>query len=244
MLVSFSQQGNPYDNARAEAGWSSLKTELLPHGGAFTNLEEALPEATYYLDTYFNLNRRHSALGYRSPHQFERDFQLNLSYLSLPSVFTGQLQHPIATCPLPSPTYGNHRKIYQAALQWSKYSFLLALVIQAKPLIGMLISAGILTSAAGLLSLVILQPFSLELLSVFLTVVLGGMVLLGRMLWRDIRYQQVASPWPIFLCVGLAGTFGGLAVLTKPQDALHFMLFTVLVFGSLYLLKLCIEWAA
>ncbi|MGI4884038.1 MAG: hypothetical protein ACRYFR_03665 [Janthinobacterium lividum] len=28
--------------------------------------------------TYFNLDRRHSALGYRSPHQFEHDFQLSL----------------------------------------------------------------------------------------------------------------------------------------------------------------------
>jgi len=50
-----------------------LKTELLPHGGAFASLEEARLEVAYYLDTYFNLDRRHSALGYRSPHQFEAD---------------------------------------------------------------------------------------------------------------------------------------------------------------------------
>ena len=30
-------------------------------------------EVAYYLDTYFKLDRRHSALGYRSPHQFETD---------------------------------------------------------------------------------------------------------------------------------------------------------------------------
>ena len=40
-LASFSRPGNPYDNAQAEAGWSTLKTELLPHGGAFASLEEA-----------------------------------------------------------------------------------------------------------------------------------------------------------------------------------------------------------
>jgi transposase InsO family protein len=34
-LASYSQPGNPYDNALAEAGWSTLKTELLPHSGAF-----------------------------------------------------------------------------------------------------------------------------------------------------------------------------------------------------------------
>ncbi|WP_375433857.1 IS3 family transposase [uncultured Hymenobacter sp.] len=78
-LASYSRPGNPYDNAQAEAGWSTLKTDLLPYGGAFASLEEARLEVAYYLDTYFNLDRRHSALGYRSPHQFERDFQLRLS---------------------------------------------------------------------------------------------------------------------------------------------------------------------
>ena len=77
-LPSFSRPGNPYDNAQAEAGWSTLKTELLPHGTAFACLEEARLEVAHYLDTYFNLDRRHSALGYRSPHQFEHDLKNNL----------------------------------------------------------------------------------------------------------------------------------------------------------------------
>lgn len=78
-LASYSRLGNPCDNAQAEADWSILKTELLPCGGAFASLEEARLEVACYLDTYFNLDRQHSALGYRSPHQFERDFQLDLS---------------------------------------------------------------------------------------------------------------------------------------------------------------------
>lgn len=77
-LASFSRPGNPPDNAQAEAGWSTLKTESLPHGGAFASLQEDRLEVAYYLDTYFNLDRRHSVLGYRLPHQFERDFQINL----------------------------------------------------------------------------------------------------------------------------------------------------------------------
>ena len=72
-LASYARPGNPYGNAQSEAGWSTLKTELLPHGGAFANLEQARLEVAYYLDTYFNLDRRHAALGYRSPHQFEAD---------------------------------------------------------------------------------------------------------------------------------------------------------------------------
>ena len=77
-LPSFSRPGNPYDNAQAEAGWSTLKTELIPGNVPFASLEEAHLEVAWYLDTYFNLDRRHSALGYRSPHQFELDFKINL----------------------------------------------------------------------------------------------------------------------------------------------------------------------
>lgn len=42
---------------------STLKAELLPGGTAFALLEEALLEVAYSLDTYFHLDRRHSALG-------------------------------------------------------------------------------------------------------------------------------------------------------------------------------------
>ena len=77
-VPSFSRPGNPYDNAQAEAGWSTLKTELLPGSTAFASLEEARLEVAHYLDTYFNLDRRHSALGYRSPHQFEQELKSNL----------------------------------------------------------------------------------------------------------------------------------------------------------------------
>jgi len=40
-LACYSRPGKPYDNAQAEAGWSTLKTELLPHGGTFASFEEA-----------------------------------------------------------------------------------------------------------------------------------------------------------------------------------------------------------
>jgi transposase InsO family protein len=79
VLGSYSRPGNLYDSAQAEAGCSTLKTELLPLGGAFANLEEARLEVAYYLDTYFNLDRRHSTLGYRSPHQFERYLRTSIS---------------------------------------------------------------------------------------------------------------------------------------------------------------------
>ena len=70
--------GNLCDNAQAEAGWSTLKTELLPRSTAFASLEEAHLEVAHYLDTYFNRDCRHSALGYRAPHQFEQDLKRTL----------------------------------------------------------------------------------------------------------------------------------------------------------------------
>ena len=83
-LARYSRPGNPSDNAlpgttQAEAGWSTRKTELPPNGGAVASLAEARLEVACYLDTYFNLDRRHSALGYRSPYQFERDLQISIS---------------------------------------------------------------------------------------------------------------------------------------------------------------------
>ena len=77
-MPSFSRPGNPYDKAQGEAGWSTLKTELLPGIAPFASLEEARLEIAWYLDVYFNLDRRHSALGNRSPHQFEHDLKTNL----------------------------------------------------------------------------------------------------------------------------------------------------------------------
>ena len=61
----------------AEAGWSTLKTELLPGNAPFASLEEARLEIAWYLGVYFNLDRRHSALGYRSLHQFGHDRKIN-----------------------------------------------------------------------------------------------------------------------------------------------------------------------
>jgi transposase InsO family protein len=40
-IASLSRPSNPYNNALAESGWSTLKTELLPRGTCFADLEEA-----------------------------------------------------------------------------------------------------------------------------------------------------------------------------------------------------------
>ena len=82
-VPNFGRPGNPYDNAlpgttQAKAGWSTLKTELLPRVTAFASLEEVRLAVAHYLDTSFNLDRRHCALGYCSSHPFEQDLKINL----------------------------------------------------------------------------------------------------------------------------------------------------------------------
>jgi len=75
---SMSGKGNCYDNAQAESFWARFKTELL-EGGVFRSVEEARSETFSYIDGYYNRIRRHSTLGYKSPEEFERQFEnLNL----------------------------------------------------------------------------------------------------------------------------------------------------------------------
>ncbi len=77
-IASLSRLGNPYDNALAESGWSTLKTELLPHGACSADLEEARLELAEYLDHYYNTQRLHSALGYCTPLEIELHYRFNL----------------------------------------------------------------------------------------------------------------------------------------------------------------------
>jgi putative transposase len=69
-----SRRGETYDNAFAESFFSRLKAELL-EGGAFRSLEEARLECFEYIEGYYNRIRKHSALGYKSPEQFEREYR-------------------------------------------------------------------------------------------------------------------------------------------------------------------------
>jgi transposase InsO family protein len=71
LVRSMSRRGECYDNAQAESLWSRVKTEVLLGRSAFASVAEAQAElATYF--TYYNHQRRHSALGYECPHRFEQ----------------------------------------------------------------------------------------------------------------------------------------------------------------------------
>ena len=64
---------------KPHAGWSTLKTELLPRGACFADLEEARLELAEYLDHYYHTQRLHSALGYCTPLEIELQYLFNLS---------------------------------------------------------------------------------------------------------------------------------------------------------------------
>ena len=78
---SMSAKGNCYDNAYAESCFASIKDELLPQGGVFDTQLQARRAIFDYIETFYNRRRRHSSLGYRSPHQFlELYFQSQLNH--------------------------------------------------------------------------------------------------------------------------------------------------------------------
>lgn len=70
---SMSRADNCYDNAVAESLFSRFKAELLQNG-TFLTIEDAKTEIFEYIEIYYNRIRRHSALGYESPNQFEENY--------------------------------------------------------------------------------------------------------------------------------------------------------------------------
>lgn len=68
---SMGRSGNCYDNAYVESFFGTLKTELV-HGERYRSRLEARLSIFEYVEVFYNRQRRHSALGYRSPEQYEK----------------------------------------------------------------------------------------------------------------------------------------------------------------------------
>lgn len=71
ITCSMSRVGNCYDNAPMESFWASLKKELV-YQESFATIETAKASLFEYIEVFYNRQRRHSALGYCSPEEFER----------------------------------------------------------------------------------------------------------------------------------------------------------------------------
>ena len=75
---SMSRRGNCYDNAPMESWNSTLKSEL---GERFESYGSAKEQLFDYIEVFYNQQRRHSALGYDSPAQYERSAKMTFTAL-------------------------------------------------------------------------------------------------------------------------------------------------------------------
>jgi transposase InsO family protein len=69
---SMSRVGDCWDNSVVESFFATLTKELL-NDGLFATRVEARRELFVFIEIWYNRQRRHSSLGYRSPVQFEND---------------------------------------------------------------------------------------------------------------------------------------------------------------------------
>jgi putative transposase len=61
-----------YDNAVMESYYATLKKELIYNTNYATGAE-ACQAIFEYIEVYYNRQRRHSTLGYRSPAEYEQN---------------------------------------------------------------------------------------------------------------------------------------------------------------------------
>lgn len=69
-IRSMSRTGDVYDNAPMESFFASLKMELIHHR-RYRTRQEARSDIFEYIEVFYNRQRVHSALGYKSPVEFE-----------------------------------------------------------------------------------------------------------------------------------------------------------------------------
>lgn len=72
MIPSMSRPANPYDNAACESFMKTLKQEEI-YCNQYANFSELSAHLEEFIDTYYNRQRLHSALGYRTPEEFEHE---------------------------------------------------------------------------------------------------------------------------------------------------------------------------
>jgi transposase InsO family protein len=70
-----SRRANCWDNAQAESLFSRYKAEVL-EDGVFADVNQARSETFSYIEGYYNRVRRHSALGYKTPDEFEQEINI------------------------------------------------------------------------------------------------------------------------------------------------------------------------
>jgi putative transposase len=70
-VASMSRPANPYDNASCESFMKTLKREEI-YANRYNDLEQLRTNIEEFIEEYYHRPRLHSALGYRSPEEFEQ----------------------------------------------------------------------------------------------------------------------------------------------------------------------------
>src|ERR1700733_7759894 len=76
VIPSMSRPANPYDNASCERFMKTLKREEI-YANKYDDLENLRANSEEFIEQYYNRLRLHSALGYRSPEEFEQQIEVS-----------------------------------------------------------------------------------------------------------------------------------------------------------------------
>jgi len=77
--ISMSGKANPYDNAKMESFFRTLKVEEV-YMSDYETYEDVLASIPYFIEEMYNKKRLHSSLGYMPPEEFEDKFNKNKSH--------------------------------------------------------------------------------------------------------------------------------------------------------------------
>jgi putative transposase len=125
MIPSMSRPANPYDNASCESFMKTLKREEI-YAQDYRDLDHLRSNIEAFIEQYYNRQRLHSALGYRSPEEFEREAQCRhvatdskgatiTFFTGLPQSSTGMPEQGTQT-PSPTPDLLPAEEIIETAL--------------------------------------------------------------------------------------------------------------------------------
>jgi len=70
-VLSMSRKGNCWDNAVAESFFATLKKDLI-HRQAWFSKASVITAVTDYIENFYNRQRKHSSIGFKTPAEYER----------------------------------------------------------------------------------------------------------------------------------------------------------------------------